>query len=232
MTKKGPPPPILIKPAPHPAPRDPLVSPPRRPQPGDAMTPVRMHDALPDEERDTIADTPEAAFAQKQRRMRRPLARGETRAPAPPDEIRDEGPPITRVEQGRLADVRLHETKVRRRSSTIAGRRPSSTSGAPVRGFEVELVRSTDSSQQIRRGDEGELVIEGLATGSIDPDERAPTVAVMVDGTLYAVGVEGGDTARETAQRLRTRLERTLKVDLVSADDERAVLRVAGPLGR
>lgn len=193
------------------------------------MTPVRMRDALPDEERDTEADTPEAAANQRHRRVRRAPARADTRGRAGPDEIVDEGPPITAVEQGRLSDVRLHETKVRRRASTIAGRRPSSTSGAPLRGFEVELVRSTDSSQTIQRGEGEELVISGLATGALDPHDRAPTVSVMVDGTLYAVGVEGGDTARETAERLRTRLGRTLEVQLVAADDERAVLRVVGP---
>lgn len=195
------------------------------------MTPIQVREALPDDDRDTIADTPEAAEFQRNRRLRKPLSRGETRLPARPDEIRDEGPAITSVERGRLADVRLHETKVRRRSSTIAGRRPSSTSGAPLRGFEVELVRSTDSTQSIGRGDAEDLVILGFASGPLDPDERAPTVSVMVDGTLYAVGVEAGDSARDTAERLRTRLQRTLKVELVVADDERAVLRVLGPAG-
>jgi hypothetical protein len=216
-----------------PASRVPPASTPRRApepgRPGDALPPVRVRAEVPDEERDTEADTPEAADEQRRRRHRVPARRPTTRAPAEsPDEVVDEGPPITSVAQGRLADVRLHETKVRRRSSTIAGRRPSSTSGAPLRGFTVELVRSLDASQTIHRTEQDELIIEGLATGAIDPEARAPTVSVMVDGTVYAVGVEPGDSARETADRLRTRLERALKVELVAADDQRAVLRVVG----
>lgn len=198
-------------------------------RPGDALPLVHVRAGVPDEERDTEADTPEAADEQRRRRHRVSGRRPTTRAPAEaPEEVVDEGPPITSVAQGRLADVRLHETKVRRRSSTIAGRRPSSTSGAPLRGFTVELVRSLDVSQTIHRTEQDELIIEGLATGAVDPEARAPTVSVMVDGTVYAVSVEPGDSARETAERLRVRLERALKIELVSADDDRAVLRVIG----
>jgi len=189
---------------------------------------VSLKAPLSDEDKDTEADSPESEDNRRRRLTRRVGRRAPTKSSEASEEtVIDDGPPIKAVATGKLSDVLRHETSVRRRASTLADRRPSSSSGKRA-AFEIELARSIDSSQQIERISVDRVVISGIATGPLDDGDRAPTVSLLVDGTLYAVGVESGDTAAETAARLAARLSRALRVEVVDASVDSATLVLLG----
>lgn len=146
--------------------------------------------------------------------------------------------PIAPVKSGRLDEIRMRETIVRR-AVQPAAREEIAPSNAPSL-IAIDFVRSQDKSQQITV-EGSSIIIRGIASGpvlaapgpklaavgAIAPipvrrEARPVTVSVAIDGLVYAIRVSAGDTAQETAAALAERMSTRFSITVAESDDARA----------
>lgn len=143
------------------------------------------------------------------------------------------------VTSGRLDEVRVRETIAKKLAASAIQLVPAPAQAAVPLSF--DFVRSQDRSQRLVSVGPDVIAIHGIATGALahsirgaSPvfparrEQRPIAVSVAVEGLLFAVRVDAGDTAEVTAHRLIERLERHFSVELLDAGDEQAILRLTG----
>jgi hypothetical protein len=188
----------------------------------------------------------------------KPLPRGRTvllmprRPPPPPAPERavTEAPTAVRTRaprprgQTRLVDLQVQESKQRRvarRLSTIV------TNPAVERGEAMSIVRvawhrSEDAGLGLCGYGRDGVLITGRMTGMMVPGARravrvggptGPSVAVGIDGLMYTIFPERGDSAALVAQKLAARLRARFEVEVEHRGVEGTLVRVRSErLGR
>jgi hypothetical protein len=140
------------------------------------------------------------------------------------------------VASGRLSELRVKETLVRRQAPSspvpevpIAAE-PSAPGTGGSSGIRIAWARSEDSSQKLSPHKKHGVVIAGIASGTRAgrnrPGAPAPSLSIGIDGAIYAVPAAPGQLPLEAAQRLALVLERRFSVAVEALGDGRALLRL------
>ncbi len=112
-----------------------------------------------------------------------------------------------------LIDVQLRESAGRRGAQTVTRRLASEPKGRPVL-VRIDLARSTDRDARLVMVGADSIVVEGVALGRTSDGRRPATLAVVVEGSMYSIVVEGGETAVECASRIARRLSSDFVVEV------------------
>lgn len=148
------------------------------------------------------------------------------------------GAPISAEESlcaGQLAAVRVREARVKVQATLnqkkAEAAAPSIEPPPPptmVPDVRIAFLRSTDRSQRVARYGADGFVVRGTATGGNAPRPGAPRpmISVGIDGLIFSVPVEAGDSAYQAFQRLVDRLGRAFEVEIVEAREDLCALRL------
>ncbi|MBI2377150.1 MAG: hypothetical protein HYV07_24325 [Deltaproteobacteria bacterium] len=110
-----------------------------------------------------------------------------------------------------LLDVQLRESAGRRGASAVS-RRLASQPGRPVL-VRIDFVRSLDRDVRVVTVGADTIVIDGVAAGRTVEGRRPASIAVAVEGRMYSVVLEGGESSIESANRIARRLSSDFVVE-------------------
>ena len=149
-----------------------------------------------------------------------------------------------RARSSRLSDLRVSESVARRaarRVSTVVAN-PAQERGEAVALVRLAWVRCEDSGLDANAMGADGILLQGVATGQLQPGRRrppssapnaGPALSVGVDGLMYSVRLSPGDTPALIARKLSKRLRKKFLVEVKHQGEGVTLLRLTSErLGR
>ncbi len=144
------------------------------------------------------------------------------------------GNPGNTMARSGLSALRVRETIVRRNHfvdrSLEAQQAEEAHHDLPKpQGFskvQISFARSRDQRQRLSLYGKDALLVEGIASGASKVGGQKAALSIGVDGLIFTVAVERGDTAKRSMARLAERLSAHFEVELKHNSAHKTLLRL------